>query len=181
MTWPAAIKRFPSRVGDLLIAADQTGLLLCEFAAGREANIDVERFEAIRSDNAMLDRAIGELKAYFAGDLRTFTVPLPSAGTPFQQRAWSELLTIPYGKTITYAEQARRMGQPKAVRAVGRANGRNHRAIFIPCHRVIGASGDLTGFGGGQPAKRWLIDHERRVAGEVDLFDADLPAAKCAG
>jgi methylated-DNA-[protein]-cysteine S-methyltransferase len=104
-----------------------------------------------------------QLAEYFAGQRRLFTLPLKLAGTPFQQRVWQELLRIPFGTTVTYAELARRIGRPKASRAVGHANGRNPISILVPCHRVIGANGTLTGYGGGLDRKRWLLDWERRV------------------
>jgi len=94
----------------------------------------------------------------------TFDVPLAPRGTEFQRSVWDELLRIPYGDTMSYIELARRLGNPNAMRAVGAANGANPIAIIVPCHRVIGHDGQLVGFGGGLPAKRWLLDHERRHA-----------------
>ncbi|HTQ56643.1 MAG TPA: methylated-DNA--[protein]-cysteine S-methyltransferase [Bryobacteraceae bacterium] len=114
--------------------------------------------------NSLLRRAVAELRAYFAGELREFDLPLDMQGTPFQKRAWDELLRIPYGETRSYGEIARAIGAPKAVRAVGAANGRNPVPIVVPCHRVIGAGGALTGFGGGLPMKRFLLDLEARHA-----------------
>jgi O-6-methylguanine DNA methyltransferase len=153
--------RLSTPVGDLLVMADATGLLLCEFAEGRDAELKAEQFEGARADAAMLDRVRDELNAYFAGNLKRFTVPIPAMGTPFQQQAWAALTDIPYGETRTYGQQAKAIGNPAAVRAIGRANGSNFRAIIIPCHRVIGSAGTLTGFGGGLPCKQWLLDHER--------------------
>ena len=170
-----------SPVGDLVVVADASGLLLCEFAEGRDAIRKAEVFAATPSDDAMLDRVRDELNAYFAGDLQQFTVPLPSLGTPFQQAAWDALVAIPYGRTRSYGQQAVALSNPKAVRAVGRANGSNFRAIFIPCHRVIGSTGTLTGFGGGLPCKRWLLDHERAVLGLPRENVADLFAAVATG
>jgi methylated-DNA-[protein]-cysteine S-methyltransferase len=118
-----------------------------------------------RPDHPILSEAAAELGAWFAADLRAFTVPLRASGTPFQHRVWDVLATIPYGATWSYADVADRIGQPRAMRAVGAANGRNPLPIVVPCHRVIGRSGALTGFGGGLPAKVWLLDHERRVSG----------------
>ena len=102
-----------------------------------------------------------QLAAYFAGQRCEFDVPLKLAGTPFQQRVWKELVHIPFGQTIAYAELARRIGQPTASRAVGNANGRNPISILVPCHRVIGASGKLTGYAGGVEKKEWLLAWER--------------------
>jgi methylated-DNA-[protein]-cysteine S-methyltransferase len=116
---------------------------------------------AIRCDNhPILREARRQLDAYFAGDLQDFHLPLDLKGTPFQIRVWQALLEIPYGETRSYAEQARVVGSPDAVRAVGAANGRNPIPIVVPCHRVIGSNGKLTGFGGGLPLKRWLLDLE---------------------
>ena len=103
-----------------------------------------------------------QLKAYFAGELENFDLPLSPQGTPFQQRVWGELQKIPYGDTISYGELARRIGNPKASRAVGLANGSNPISIVIPCHRVIGANGKLTGYGGGLPIKEKLLALEKR-------------------
>jgi methylated-DNA-[protein]-cysteine S-methyltransferase len=102
-----------------------------------------------------------QLAEYFAGERQQFDVPLKLAGTPFQQRVWQELARIPFGKTITYAQLAQRVGQPTASRAVGNANGRNPISILVPCHRVIGTSGKLTGYAGGVEKKEWLLEWER--------------------
>lgn len=107
-----------------------------------------------------LPEAVRQLNEYFAGSRRDFDLPLRFVGTAFQQSVWRALLDIPYGKTVSYGEQATRIGNPKASRAVGLANGRNPLPIVVPCHRVIGADGSLTGFGGGLPRKRWLLAHE---------------------
>jgi methylated-DNA-[protein]-cysteine S-methyltransferase len=104
--------------------------------------------------------AAAQLLEYFAGTRRSFDLPLDLRGTPFQEKAWRALATIPYGTTVSYAEQARRMGNPKATRAVGSANGRNPLPIVLPCHRVVGAGGGLGGFGGGLDVKRALLDLE---------------------
>jgi methylated-DNA-[protein]-cysteine S-methyltransferase len=112
----------------------------------------------------VLDEAARQLRAYFAGDLRRFELPLDLAGTEFQVAAWRALADIPYGTTISYGEQARRLGRPRAVRAVGAANGRNPLPIVLPCHRIVGADGSLVGFGGGLSLKRRLLEHEARYA-----------------
>jgi methylated-DNA-[protein]-cysteine S-methyltransferase len=109
----------------------------------------------------VLDEAARQLDAYFAGELVTFDLPLELHGTDFQRRCWLALATIPYGQTVSYGEQARRLGLgPDAARAVGAANGRNPLPIVLPCHRVLGADGSLTGFGGGLHVKRYLLEHE---------------------
>jgi len=108
----------------------------------------------------VMHETLAQLRAYFAGDLRVFDVPLEIAGTEFQKCVWSALRTIPYGETRSYSQIARQIGSPSAVRAVGAANGRNPIPIIVPCHRVIGASGSLVGFGGGLEWKRFLLDLE---------------------
>ena len=115
-----------------------------------------------------------QLAEYFAGERQQFDVPLKLAGTPFQQRVWQELVGIPFGTTISYAEVARRLGRPTAARAVGAANARNPIAVVVPCHRVIGADGKLTGYAGGINKKQWLLAWERRATAAEPgyLFDA---------
>ncbi|MFB4316377.1 methylated-DNA--[protein]-cysteine S-methyltransferase [Actinomadura sp. 21ATH] len=108
-----------------------------------------------------------QLSAYFAGELTTFTLPVAFQGTPFQQRVWNALLEIPYGETVTYGTLARELGKPSASRAVGLANGRNPISIIVPCHRVVGSTGGLTGYGGGLDRKRYLLDFEKRVKTET--------------
>lgn len=105
----------------------------------------------------------GQLERWFAGEIRSFEVPLAPAGTPWQRAVWAALLDVPYGETITYTELAARAGRPGAARAAGAANGRNPISILVPCHRVVGTSGALTGYAGGVEAKAWLLEHERRV------------------
>jgi len=112
---------------------------------------------------ATLAATVAQLQQYFAGQRLEFSLPLAPCGTPFQQSAWAVLRTIPYGQTLSYAAQAERVGRPKSARAVGAANGRNPLPIVVPCHRVIGKNGALVGFGGGLPAKQWLLQHERQV------------------
>jgi methylated-DNA-[protein]-cysteine S-methyltransferase len=110
-----------------------------------------------------------QLKAYFAGDLTTFTLPLKLQGTAFQRSVWEALQEIPYGETTTYGQLALELGNPNASRAVGLANGRNPVGIIVPCHRVVGSTGDLTGYGGGLDRKRHLLDFERKTRG-ASLF-----------
>ena len=112
-------------------------------------------------DDGVLPALREQLQAYWAGELRDFDVPLAPTGTPFQQRVWSALRTIPYGETRSYKDLAEQLGQPTAVRAVGAANGRNPVWLVVPCHRVIGSSGKLIGYAGGLDVKRFLLDHER--------------------
>lgn len=125
----------------------------------------VDENEAERADNhPVLLQAAGQLDEYFRGHRTEFDVPLEPLGTTFQLAAWAALRTIPYGETVSYGEQARRLGDAGKARAVGAANGRNPIPIIVPCHRVVGANGHLTGFGGGIESKAWLLDHERTVA-----------------
>lgn len=110
----------------------------------------------------LLEEAVRQLNAYFDGTLQAFDLPIRLEGTAFRRSCWQALQTIPYGETISYGEQARRIGRPKAVRAVGGANHHNPISIIVPCHRVIGADGSLTGYGGGMDVKAWLLAHERK-------------------
>jgi O-6-methylguanine DNA methyltransferase len=113
------------------------------------------------SGHPVLTQARKQLAEYFAGKRTDFDLPLSATGTEFQESVWRALQEIPYGRTVSYGKIATRIGRPAAVRAVGAANGANPIAIVIPCHRVIGADGSLTGYGGGEPRKKWLLDHER--------------------
>lgn len=113
-----------------------------------------------KRDEAGLAHVVAQLDSYFAGELINFDLPMTMRGTDFQRRVWAALCEIPYGQTISYGELASRVGSPNASRAVGLANGRNPVAIIVPCHRVIGADGSLTGYGGGLPRKVWLLEHE---------------------
>jgi methylated-DNA-[protein]-cysteine S-methyltransferase len=148
-----------SPVGPLLLVADEKGLRRLEFVKGRAP---VRLDPAWSEDAAPLQEAIRQLRAYFAGKLEKFDIPLVPEGTAFQLQVWKRLCEIPYGETISYGELARRVGNPKASRAVGLANGSNPIAIVIPCHRVIGSNGKLTGYGGGLPLKEKLLALERR-------------------
>ena len=147
-----------SPIGRLLLAGAREALAIIDFQNGpRPRRPDAAWIEDARPFEA----AVAELGEYFAGERRTFTVPLAPAGTPFQLRVWQALVESPYGETTSYGELARRLGQPNASRAVGLANGSNPIPVIIPCHRVIGANGSLTGYGGGLPIKRRLLALER--------------------
>ncbi len=147
-----------SPLGKLLLVADDDGLIELAFEKGRTAPV-VDT--AWNCGGASLREPVRQLEAFFAGVRRDFDLPLKPRGTPFQERVWTLLREIPFGETISYGELARRVGNPAASRAVGLANGSNPIAIIIPCHRVIGSSGKLTGYGGGLDNKRWLLDFER--------------------
>jgi len=129
-----------------------------------------EALTHIEPDGALLKEAAAQLKAYFAGKLRSFDLPLTVQGTLFRQRVWQALQQIPFGKTASYLDVARAVGNPKAVRAVGGANHHNPISIIIPCHRVIGANGKLTGYGGGLWRKEWLLRHEGSWPQERQTF-----------
>lgn len=148
---------FPTPIGTLTLAADEAGLRHLLFP---ENKYPVAGREAWRRDAAPLREARRQVEEYFAGKRRVFDLALAPAGTDFQCRVWLALAAIPSGTTWSYGQLARHIGEPTAVRAVGAANGRNPLPIVLPCHRVIGSDGKLTGFGGGLPLKQWLLDHE---------------------
>ena len=169
----------PSPIGELTLASDGSALVGIymtkqpprsgdgDGTMGLAPGTSVEgivRADWVRDDHALRD-ARRQLEAYFAGDLTLFDLPIGLHGTPFQLQVWEALRSIPYGETVSYAEIARRIGNTTAVRAVGAANGRNPVPIIVPCHRVIGADGSLTGYGGGVERKQWLLEHEGRVRG----------------
>ena len=148
-------------IGPLLLVADEQGLRHVDFPCQDQA----ARIQADwRQSRRHLGAVIEQLEAYFAGELHAFDLALAARGTDFRKGVWNELERIPYGETISYGELARRVGDPSACRAVGAANGANPLPIIVPCHRVIGSNGKLTGFGGGLPTKQWLLAHERRHA-----------------
>ncbi len=118
----------------------------------------------------MLIQCIEQLIQYFSGQRRIFELPVNQPGTPFQQEVWAELMLIPFGKTISYLELARKTGDTKATRAVANANGKNNVAIIVPCHRVIGSNKDLVGYAGGLWRKKWLLEHEAKVAHGVQTL-----------
>ena len=147
-----------SPIGPLLLCTDGVSLTgLYMDVEGRSVRTDAWRKDA---DHGPLPQVIRQLGEYFAGTRRHFDLPLQLNGTPFQQQVWAALKEIPYGSTWSYGDLARRINNPNASRAVGLANGRNPISILVPCHRVIGADGSLTGYGGGIERKRWLLAHE---------------------
>jgi methylated-DNA-[protein]-cysteine S-methyltransferase len=159
---------YDSPVGPLLLAAGDAGLHLLEFPSPRHPMARCEAWE--EGDHSVLRRTREQLARYFDGRLRDFDLPLAPRGTPFQCEVWKALGTIPFGQTISYAGLAARVGRPTATRAVGAANGRNPLPIVLPCHRVIGADGSLTGFGGGLPTKQFLLRLEGALPQDADLF-----------
>ncbi len=158
-----------SPVGPLLLAGDHHALHVLAFGippTGGRQERQVSRPREIDAEwqpdrKGVLNAIRKELDQYFAGRLKQFSTPVAFCGTPFQNTVWQELRRIPYGETISYLQLAQRIRNPKAVRAVGLANGANPIAIIVPCHRVIGSNGSLTGFGGGLPTKRALLELEK--------------------
>lgn len=148
-----------SPIGPLTLISNGAALTFVEFEKGRYPAPSHPRGE-----DGIIAAARRQLDLYFMGKLQAFDLPLAAKGTPFQQKVWAALRAIPYGATRSYAQQAAAIGQPKAMRAVGLANGRNPIPIIVPCHRVIGANGSLTGFGGGIERKRALLELEQGQA-----------------
>jgi AraC family transcriptional regulator, regulatory protein of adaptative response / methylated-DNA-[protein]-cysteine methyltransferase len=154
-------------LGPMLVIANDDGIYILDFVNRRGLEREITRLRqrtksvVIPGAHKFLDDAERELNEYYAGKRKIFTLKLAERGTDFQRAVWKELLAIPIGETRSYADIAKRLGQPTAVRAVARANGDNYRGIVIPCHRVIGSDGSLTGYGGGLARKQWLLDHER--------------------
>ncbi len=149
---------YDSPVGSLLVAGTRDSLHLLSFPTGSRV---VQVAASWQRDDSLFTSIFEQLDAYFAGQRQQFDLALNKGGTPFQNDVWAALRQIPYGETITYGELATRVGRPKASRAVGAANGANPLSIVVPCHRVIGSNGALTGFGGGIETKKYLIAHER--------------------
>jgi methylated-DNA-[protein]-cysteine S-methyltransferase len=154
----------PSPLGELLVTRDDAGLTGLYLPTGRHATTPPP--DGDRDDEAFDDVRI-QLAEYFAGRRTVFDLPLNAHGTAFQKRVWTALCEIPYGQTASYGQTAEAIGAPTASRAVGLANGQNPISIIVPCHRVVGANGSLTGYGGGLEAKRWLLEHEK---GQAELF-----------
>lgn len=154
-----AVKTFASPVGELTLVASDKGLVAILWEDDDPARVRIgQRIEA--PDHPILAEASRQLAAYFAGERRSFDLPLDFRGTDFQKQVWHALLAIPFGETRSYADIARAIGRPTAFRAVGAANGRNPISIIAPCHRVVGTNGTLTGFAGGLEAKAHLLRHE---------------------
>ena len=167
---PIWYDELPSPVGILRLVADDGGLREIWFENGRHQKAPHSQWRRAAAPFVLVRR---QLEEYFAGERQQFELPLHPHGTEFQLKVWWELARIPYGATISYGQLAQRIDQPLAVRAVGAANGRNPLPIVLPCHRVIGSDGSLTGFGGGLPTKRYLLALENGVA-HGDLFGSAL-------
>lgn len=160
-------KRYESPCGVLLLGSFDDKLCLCDWQVEKPRNHVNQRLKRILNaefetgTSEVIEKAVKQLDEFFAGQRQEFDVPMLFVGTDFQKTVWNELLKIPFGKTISYGEMARRIGMPKAVRAVANANGANAMSIFAPCHRVIGSDHSLTGYGGGLDTKRALLELER--------------------
>jgi AraC family transcriptional regulator of adaptative response/methylated-DNA-[protein]-cysteine methyltransferase len=172
-------KNIDTPVGPMWIAANDDGICLFEFEDRRRIDQIMKRITSLLSTDfivghhpyhTLLEAQVSE---YFAGTRKTFDLPLQLVGSEFQKKVWTGLLDIPFGKTRSYKEQSIFLGDEKAIRAVAGANGQNSIAIIVPCHRVIGSSGSLTGYGGGLQRKQWLLEHEAKYAGhgrQMDMF-----------
>jgi len=162
-----------TELGIMIAGAVEEGLCLLEFSDRRMLNTeykDLARYLKTTiqdGENRHFKLLRKQLKEYFDGRRKEFTVPLITPGTPFQQAVWKELMNIPFGTTRSYLEQSIALGKPDSIRAVANANGMNRISIIIPCHRVIGSDGHLTGYGGGLKRKKWLLDHEKRYSGQA--------------
>ncbi|ESQ80211.1 methylated-DNA--[protein]-cysteine S-methyltransferase [Asticcacaulis sp. YBE204] len=152
-------KYLPSPMGKLTLVASDKGLVAVLWEDDKPNRVPLKALE--EGDTPILAQAEQELREYFAGERTVFTVPLDAQGTSFQKSVWDALSGIPFGETRSYGQLARQLGNPAAMRAVGAANGRNPISIIVPCHRVIGASGKLTGFAGGLEAKAYLLELEQ--------------------
>ena len=159
-----------TKLGPMIAVGDDERLFLLEFVDRRGLEQEIEHLRRrlnaaiIPGRTAALEQIESEIQQYFAGELRAFETPLALVGSDFQKGVWEELQRVRYGETCSYSELAARIGRPSAVRAVARANGANQLSIVVPCHRILGIHGELTGYGGGLSRKRWLIDHENQAS-----------------
>jgi methylated-DNA-[protein]-cysteine S-methyltransferase len=160
-------------VGTLMLIASDLGLRAIHWPRAKSSRSAPVAAAHRSHDHPILRRTVKQLDEYFAGRRTRFDIPLDLVGTRFQLAAWHALADIPFGETTSYGQQALALGVPGSARAVGAANGANPVCIVLPCHRVIGANGSLTGFGGGLERKRWLLDHEARLAGSLAIAARD--------
>lgn len=151
-------------LGNMIAIADDTHLHFLEFADRKNLDLQLKKIKChtLEGNNEVIESIQSELLEYFSGDLKIFKTPMKTYGTQFQQSIMQTLTNIPFGETRSYKQQAESIGNPRAVRAVARANSVNQIAIAIPCHRVIGSDGSLTGYAGGLERKEWLLNHERK-------------------
>ena len=165
------IAKVETPLGDVVAGAVDEGICLCEFSGGNRLEAELDdlkkylRQEIVEGENDHIKNIRIQLNEYFAGTRKHFDIPLVTPGTEFQKKVWNELLNIPYGRTVSYRQQADALKNPLAIRAVANANGMNRISIIIPCHRVIGSDGGLTGYGGGLHRKKWLLEHEKKHSG----------------
>lgn len=165
------IAKIETVLGIMIAGSVDDGICLLEFSDRRMLNTEYKDLEKylkttiIEGENRHLITVRKQLKEYFEGRRKEFSLPLVTPGSPFQQAVWKELMKIPYGKTRSYQQQSVALGKPGSIRAVANANGMNRISIIIPCHRVIGSDGHLTGYGGGLKRKKWLLDHEKKHSG----------------
>lgn len=163
--------RIETELGTMIAGAVDDGICLLEFSDRRMLNTEYKDLEKylkttiIEGENRHSLTIRKELEEYFEGSRKEFSVPLITPGSAFQKAVWKELMKIPYGTTRSYSQQSVALGKPESIRAVANANGMNRISIIIPCHRVIGSDGHLTGYGGGLKRKRWLLDHEKKYSG----------------
>jgi methylated-DNA-[protein]-cysteine S-methyltransferase len=159
---------YHSPIGAMLLQANEQSISNVQFIDDQQlSNLEMEETDS----NPIIHQCIDELIEYFGGQRMAFTVPIDQEGTEFQQKVWKELYEVPFGKTLSYGELAKKLGDPKCVRAAASANGKNKIAILIPCHRIIGADQSLVGYAWGKSRKRWLLQHEFRLAlGVQTLF-----------
>ncbi|MEM7094937.1 MAG: methylated-DNA--[protein]-cysteine S-methyltransferase [Actinomycetota bacterium] len=156
---------YDSPVGELRLVATDDALVAVLWPDDAEGRVRFSE-EPVEGSHEVLHRTASQLDEYFAGERQSFDLPLEPNGTEFQRSVWWSLAEIPFGETSTYGAQAEVIGRPRAVRAVGTANGKNPLSIVLPCHRIVGADGGLAGFAGGLETKRWLLDHEASVAAQ---------------
>lgn len=177
------INEIETPLGAMVAAATEEGLCMLAFSDQQRVKNFPEHLELFfgmsvcKGENKHLTQLSKQLNEYFSGTRIKFSIPLVTQGSQFQQEVWQGLLKIPFGSTLSYRKQAEALGKPGAARAVANANGRNRISILIPCHRVTGSGGDLTGYSGGLKRKKWLLDHEKKYSGktvELSLFQKNI-------
>lgn len=167
--------RFSSPCGELLLGSYEDAICLCDWVGRKKRDVIDERIKKglqghfVSGTSQAIERAIEQLNEYFHGDRTTFNIPLRTIGSPFQKAVWEHLIGIPFGRTISYYQLSQKMNNTKAIRAVSSANGANAISIFIPCHRVVGTSGELTGYAGGLTCKKKLLELETKHC-QTELF-----------
>jgi AraC family transcriptional regulator of adaptative response/methylated-DNA-[protein]-cysteine methyltransferase len=165
------IAKIETQLGAMIAGSVEEGICMCEFSDRNTLESELNALkkylqqEIHEGENDHIKNLRRQIDEYFAGTRKLFDIPLVTPGTEFQKKVWNELLNIPYGATRTYQQQAAALSNPLAIRAMASANGMNRISIIIPCHRVIGSDGSLTGYGGGLHRKKWLLDHEKKHSG----------------